>query len=180
MKSNKIIDITTHTILGVFIMFSFYYHFSSNIFFSINNYLAIFCWVVSLFFILYKRTYPFVLLELLLSLFNIINFNSTVYKFGFVLGVGIVRYEPISMNPIILVLFIGYVIFNRNFIIFLLDTLLNGTEEDRIKSREKSINFYRDKFSNWGDFELNRALTIIKEYPEEAQFVIREIENERK
>ncbi|WP_216351087.1 hypothetical protein, partial [Mucilaginibacter polytrichastri] len=79
-----------------------------------------------------------------------------------------------------LVLFIGYVIFNRNFIIFLLDTLLNGTEEDRIKSREKSINFYRDKFSNWGDFELNRALTIIKEYPEEAQFVIREIENERK
>jgi hypothetical protein len=58
--------------------------------------------------------------------------------------------------------------------------LLYGTEEDRIRARDKSINFYRDKFSKWGDFELNRALTIIKDYPEEARFVIRERENERK
>lgn len=180
MKTNRITDIIIQVVLGLFIAFSIYNHFAQNTVLYINNYLAFFCWVVSVIFIVSKNRYSLVLFELVISLFNIINFNSATYKFGFVLDTGFAKYEPISVNPIILILLVAYIIVNRVFIKYLLDKALYGSEEDRIIAREKSINFYRNKFNDWGDFELNRALTIINDYPEEAQLVIRERETDRK
>ncbi|MES2652622.1 MAG: hypothetical protein V4663_12840 [Bacteroidota bacterium] len=144
---------------------------------SINNYLAFVAWPIALFSRLkvYKgRRYPLGVI-LLFSLFNIINFGigAVSMKFGINSSIPI---ETPGINPIILLIVIVYYIINKKRINNILSNFFKGTEEERRKEFQKTVDFYLNKFNSCNEEELKGILENFNDYPDEAKIALRQIQ----
>jgi hypothetical protein len=177
-KSGKYIDIgiliTSVFLLGLFVSWQI-----ANNGFIINTTIALFLFSVSLVFKMlnFRRVQYVVFILLVILLFNI--------KLSFQLsnGDGLTTYysESFAMgfNPLVLCVLIGYIVINREVVGGLFKSLFHGSAKEQDEKKNKEVTFYYDKFSKCSSDELNGALKVYSEYPEEAQIALKRIQQER-
>ncbi len=143
---------------------------------SVNNYLAFILWPTALILQLRFRSwrYPLAVI-LLLSLFNIINFQigGVTFKLGLDISIPI---ETPGVNAIMLLIVIAYYFVNRKLINNRLSIIFKGTKEERKSLYQKNVDFYIKKFSACSEQELKLILADFEAYPIEAQMALRQMQ----
>ena len=164
-------------VLGLFIIITIAQALLQNLVLTINNYLAFIALPTALFlrFKLQKRKrFPLGII-LLLSLFNIINFGGTIsMTFGVNSSIPI---ETPSINPIILLIVIAYYLVNKKTIGITLSNFFKGTEEEKRKEFQNTVDLYFKKFNSFDEEELKKALENFNDYPDEAKIALRQIQS---
>lgn len=165
-------------ILGLFIVITITLSLLQNFVLTINNYLA-FIALPTAFFLRIKlqkrRHFPLGII-LMLSLFNIINFGLGTMSMTFGVNSSIPIETP-SINPIILLIFVAYYLINKKTISIILSNFFKGTEDERRKEFQTTVDFYLKKFSSCEEDELKKALENFNDYPDEAKIALRQIQS---
>lgn len=167
-------------ILGLFIASTIALSLTYNYILSANNYLGFFCWAIA--FILrlthfkWKR---YVLgFVIIFGTLNILNFGigvaSATISYGSPLPI-----EPVSINPVILIILIAYYFTNKPAINRVLSRAIKGTEEEQAKEHQKMVAFYSDKFKSSSEEELKEAFKNYLGYPEAAKVALDKIKTAR-
>ncbi|KQC01852.1 hypothetical protein [Pedobacter sp. Hv1] len=144
---------------------------------TINNYLAFVAWPIALFLRMktYQgKRYPLGII-LLLALFNIINFEIGGFSMKFGINSSIPIETP-GINPIILLIVVAYYIINKERINHIISNFFKGTEEERSKEFQKTVDFYLHKFNACEEEELKGILKNFNDYPDEAKIALRQIQ----
>lgn len=84
--------------------------------------------------------------------------------------------ETPGINPIILLIVIAYYIINKERINHMLSSFFKGTEEERSKEFQKTVDFYLHKFNACDKEELKGILENFNDYPDEAKIALRQIQ----
>lgn len=143
---------------------------------SFNNYLGFVCLPIVLASRILKPRagrYAIVVL-LLLSSFNIINFGIAKVSLSFSIGgLG----EGIGLNPIMLIILIGYYLVNRRSINQRLSKYINGPADEQQNDQQKMVEFYVRKFENCAAEEMEAIIKNFNHYPPEAQIALKRVCN---
>jgi len=165
-------------ILGLFIVITITLSSLQNFVLTINNYLAFIALPTALFLrvkLKNKRRYPLGVI-LMLSLFNIINFGLGTISITFGVHSSILIETP-GINPIILLVVIAYYLVNKKMINIILSNFFKGTEEERRKEFQTTVDLYLKKFSSYEEAELKKILENFNDYPDEAKIALRQIQS---
>jgi len=167
----KIIDVIFLGILGLFIIFIFFQHFANYAVIRFTNWLAIISvvWLV-IYRVWFGWKYKFLLLAILfLGSFELFNFSTTLSYLG-IRGV-----TNIWISPLLLLIFILYVILRSDLIIDLIHYIKANSPENEKKMKD----FYYNKFKTMTVAEFEEALKCFDEYPAEAQVSLMKLKTER-
>jgi len=182
LRPNKIVDISFLIFLGTCCLITIYQGVSNVFLLTINNYLAVIVYVVVVGLKVYspsKGRYN-VLILLVLSLFNLINFsavviNSTIYHLDSGWSV-----NGVGFNIIVFVFIIIYFFLNKDFVTYTLRSLLVESDKEIVAKKEKMVKFYYNKFKKETNGEFDRIYFNIKSYPDEAQIALEKLKEDRK
>ena len=149
---------------------------------SLNNYLGFVTWGLALVLRLghFKRKRYALAFLLILGTLNVSNFGLGMMSMSFSIGhISNAPAEPIGLNPIILLMLIGYYFVNMRSINRLLSNAIKGSEEERKVDHQKIVDFYLRKFNECDDSEFEKVYRNFNEYPPEAQTALKQIRQEK-
>jgi hypothetical protein len=167
---------TSILLIGLFIRWQIADEFS-----MVNETLAMVLFAISLIFKLYKlkigQYLIFILLLILLS--NAIKFSYTIVNDGVSTTYYSASFNSLSINPIVFVVLILYMVVNGKFIWDLYNLLAHGSDKEQKEKQDKNIAFYYEKFKNYSTTEMNDIFKVYKDYPIEAQIALKRIKKEK-
>lgn len=182
LRPNKIVDISFLILLGICCLITIYQGVSNIFLLTINNYLAVIVYAVLVGLKVYspsKGRYN-VLILLVLSLFNLINFsavviNSTIYHLDSGWSV-----NGVGFNIIIFFFLFIYILLNKDFVTHTLRSLLVGSDKEIAAKKEKMVKFYYNKFKKESNEDFDIIYFNIQSYPDEAQIALEKLKEDRK
>jgi hypothetical protein len=146
----------------------------------VNETLAMILFAISLIFKMYriKIGQYLIFIFLLILLFNVIKFSYTVVNGDVSTTYYSASFSSLSINPIVFVVLMLYMIVNRKVIVDLFQKLLHGSDKEQEEKQDKNVAFYYDKFNNYSSNELNDIFKMFYDYPVEAQIALKKIDKE--
>jgi len=179
-KLEKYVNIVYFTILSALLVNTFFGYFDAVI--SLNNYLALAFCVIAIVHSLLKGRYStlWLMVLLTLSLFNVINFTIEIFKSGIYFGYAGSQFAGITLNPLMLLLLIAYLLINKKVIGKYYNQFFKANAKEIEEEREKKILFYYNQFVGDSDLSIQNVISKIDTYPIEAQIALKKIKEERK
>jgi hypothetical protein len=182
-KRAKYIDVFFLVLIGIAFCLSCVRHFEDGFTVPVNTYLGFLCWltvIIVMFTRLAVKRF-FVSYLLICSTLNIISFTASSIAFG---SAHLIEYKgfyftPISINPVLLILSILYLICNGAIIKELYRKIFQASEGEMMEERRKEEKFYYEKFVGYNSDELDIVRKSFNDYPDAAKEAINRIMAEK-